>query len=99
MIVRVGRYAFDDIDYDDDPMGDVMYLRNQHYGMGVGDFITPEGHVWMHPDNESPVVGGLIIMTPRLCLDEDGDIYVTTPEGERVVAEGAADVVRAARAA
>jgi hypothetical protein len=75
--VIVGEYVFDRFNWDS--AVDILYLGRR----GVADGDTPEGHVWLYPDDESDEVIGLIIFGAAL-LQENGVLELTGPLGQRV---------------
>src|SRR4051812_7440073 len=75
--VMVGEFVFDRFNWDS--AVDVLYLGRR----GVADGDTPEGHVWLYPDDASEEVIGLIIFDAA-CRQENGVLELTGPMGQRV---------------
>ncbi len=78
MSVRVGPYAFEDIDYDVD--FDILYLRAGSPLPVIGE-ETPEGHVVCFSSDELRVVG-VDLFSPAAELTRSGRVVVTLPSGE-----------------
>jgi hypothetical protein len=85
MSVRAGSYSFPEVHWD--PGADVLELAISDGG-SVAGAESPEGHLWMYPDDDSNEVTGLVLMAVHALLERDGEITVTTPQGEKVVVEG-----------
>lgn len=76
MIVRIGDYEFDRVDYDAD--GDVLYLTaGEPLPTQITD-ASPEGHA-VSVDEHGKVIG-LTIVGAKWILEREGKITITVPD-------------------
>ncbi len=75
MIVHIGPYAFDDVDYD--AKSDVLYLSIGAPQPAADSEETPEGHIVRY-DARNRVIG-ITIVGARDLLGHDGVVSLTLP--------------------
>ncbi len=77
MRVRIENIEFDRVSYDRDV--DVLYLHVGDPEEAVDFDAAAEGHALRYDDLDRLV--GITILNPRLLLEEQGEVVITTPEG------------------
>lgn len=75
MIVHIGPYEFDDVDYDAE--SDVLYLSAGAPRPATDSEETPEGHVVRYDDHDRII--GVTIVGVRELLRQDGAVSLTLP--------------------
>jgi YD repeat-containing protein len=75
--VRIGEIEFDRVSYDADV--DVLYLHAGHPESAVEFDASPEGHALRYDDYDRLV--GITLLNPRLSIEQEGVVVITTPEG------------------
>jgi uncharacterized protein YuzE len=80
--ITIGSLTFDQATYD--AKGDVLYLHVGEPRAAFDADETPEGHVVRLDDNGAVI--GLTIISPKHFLERDGEIVVTMPEPQHVLA-------------
>lgn len=75
MIVHIGPYAFDDVEYD--AARDVLYLSIGAPQVASGSDETPEGHIVRYDDRDRVI--GVTIVGARELLGHEGAVAVTLP--------------------
>jgi hypothetical protein len=91
MGLRIGRYNFTHVTYDDS--SDVIYAKRDA-APTVRREPSPEEHVWLFDEEDR--FHGVALMEPRERLDRDGGVYVTLPSGEHERVVGVEFTVRGA---
>lgn len=79
--MQVGPYNFPMIDYY--RFADSVYLGPESGGGESGD-LTPEGHAFLYPDGGGDEIIGLELQGVSRQLEQDGEVAVTLPSGEKV---------------
>lgn len=92
MAVTIGVYRFASSDYD--PDRDLLELAIEDDWGGSAFFDSPENATWLRRGEH---VTGVFVYDAGQKLRPDGTLYITTPEGERVRAQGVVDAVHARR--
>ncbi len=92
MSLRAGRYTFSHVTYD--PPSDVLYAAIGRPRAGRRE-ETPEAH-YLRFDREGRF-WGVVLMNPRRQLEQDGGVYLSLPEGDRVRVQGIEAFVREGR--
>jgi uncharacterized protein YuzE len=88
--IKIGPYAFDNIDYDAEV--DVLYLHRGDPSTAVDFDDTPEGH-GLRFGADGGVVG-ITLLHPRWLLEHDGHVTITLPVPQSIdVDAGALDSV------
>jgi uncharacterized protein YuzE len=75
MIVHIGPYEFDDVDYDVE--SDVLYLSDGEPQPATDSEETPEGHIVRYDDHDRII--GITIVGARNLLAQDGAVALTLP--------------------
>ncbi|MCP9490910.1 MAG: hypothetical protein MSC31_13720 [Solirubrobacteraceae bacterium MAG38_C4-C5] len=88
MAVTIGAYTFASSDYD--PDRDLLELAVADDWGGSAFFDGPENATWLRRGRHVTCV---FVYEAGKKLNRDGVLYVTTPEGERVTAQGVTEVV------
>jgi uncharacterized protein YuzE len=89
--LRAGRYTFSHVTYD--PPSDVLYAAIGPPRPGARE-RTPELHYLRFDDRGR--FFGIVFMNPRDQLEQEGGVYVSLPEGDRVRVQGIEALVRQA---
>jgi uncharacterized protein YuzE len=75
MIVHIGPYEFDDVDYD--VASDVLYLSLGTPQVAADSEETPEGHIVRYDEHDRVI--GVTIVGARGLLDQAGTVAITLP--------------------
>jgi uncharacterized protein YuzE len=75
MIVHIGPYEFDDVDYDAE--SDVLYLSIGEPQPAADSAATPEGHIVRYDEHDRVI--GVTIVGARDLLGQDGVVSLTLP--------------------
>ena len=89
MGLRIGRYNFTHVTYDDS--SDVIYAKQDATPTARRE-PTPEEHVWLFDAQDR--FHGVALMEPRERLDREGRVSVTLPSGEHERVVGVEFAVR-----
>ena len=89
MSLRAGRYTFSHVTYD--PPSDVLYAAIGRPRPGRRE-ETPESHYLRFDDRGR--FAGIILMNPRRQLEQEGGVFLSLPEGDRVRVQGVDAFVR-----
>lgn len=92
MGLRIGRYNFTHVTYDDS--SDVIYAKRDASPTARRE-RTPEEHVWLFDEEDR--FHGVALMEPRERLDREGRVFVTLPSGEQERVVGVEFAVRGRR--
>ena len=87
--LRAGRYTFSHVTYD--PPSDVLYAAIGPPRAGSRE-ETPESH-YLRFDGKGRF-SGVVLMNPRRQLEQEGGVYLSLPEGDRVRVQGIEALVR-----
>jgi uncharacterized protein YuzE len=75
MIVHIGPYEFDDVDYDAE--SDVLYLSVGEPQPAADSEETPEGHIVRYDEHDRVI--GITIVGAAALVDQDGHVSLTLP--------------------
>lgn len=89
MNVTIGGIEFDNVEYD--AGGDVLYLHVGDPSTAVDFDETPEGH-HVRFDAEDRIIG-LTLVRPKHLLETHGEIRVTLPVAQHLLADELATVL------
>lgn len=92
MMVKIGEYEFDQVNYDAD--GDVLYLRVGESQAAANTYGTPEGHA-VRFDEDGRVIG-MTIVNAKWLSERDGKVTITVPSLIETRAEDLAAALTAA---